>query len=125
MRNLWTIPIDHKERVGDHPTQKPLEWVQRCLTIASDPGDWVLDPFVGSGTTLLVAKRLGRNCVGIDKNPLWLKDIKAKTGWNETTLTERRISYRVIGEGKKPSGDVSGRGLDVKVESEGSGWLSA
>lgn len=51
-----------------HPTQKPLKLVQQVLLSASKKGDLVLDPFLGSGTTAIVAKALGRNWIGIEKD---------------------------------------------------------
>ena len=50
-----------------HPTQKPLKLIQQVLLAASNKGDLVFDPFMGSGTTAVVAKALGRNWVGIEK----------------------------------------------------------
>ena len=50
-----------------HPTQKPLKLIQQVLLTATNKGDLVLDPFLGSGTTAVVAKALGRNWIGIEK----------------------------------------------------------
>jgi DNA modification methylase len=70
----WVFKIcNDSERLRDengiklHPTQKPLKLVQHILLSASKKGDLVLDPFLGSGTTAVVAKALGRNWVGIEK----------------------------------------------------------
>lgn len=71
MSDVWEIPFLNpkaKERTG-YPTQKPVELLERIIRISTDPGDCVLDPFCGSGTTLVAAKLLGRNYVGIDRNP--------------------------------------------------------
>ncbi len=70
MADVWDIPFLNpkaKERVG-YPTQKPVELIQRILRISTDEDDLVLDPFCGSGTTLVAAKLLRRNCIGIDTN---------------------------------------------------------
>lgn len=67
----WYFPVVarlHNERTG-YPTQKPEALLERIIAASSRPGDWVLDPFVGSGTTAVVANRLGRRWVGIDANP--------------------------------------------------------
>lgn len=56
-----------KERVG-YPTQKPILLLERIINISTDKDDIVLDPFCGSGTTLVAAKLLGRNYIGIDKS---------------------------------------------------------
>ena len=58
---------DKKERIG-YPTQKPMALLERIIKTASNEGDTVLDPFVGGGTTVAVADRLGRNWVGIDQS---------------------------------------------------------
>ncbi|MGA0532290.1 site-specific DNA-methyltransferase [Hansschlegelia sp. KR7-227] len=74
-RSDWLIPIcSGGERLkGDdgrkaHPTQKPEALLARVLLSASKPGDVVLDPFFGSGTTGAVAKRLGRHFVGVERD---------------------------------------------------------
>ncbi len=69
--DVWDIPAiapTSKERAG-YPTQKPLALLQRIVQLASNPGDLVLDPFCGSGTTLVAAQHLGRRWIGIDSNP--------------------------------------------------------
>ena len=68
LSDVWEIPYLNpkaKERVG-YPTQKPIILLERIIEIASDEGDIVLDPFCGSGTTLVAAKLLKRNYIGID-----------------------------------------------------------
>jgi site-specific DNA-methyltransferase (adenine-specific) len=57
-----------KERAG-HVTQLPLPLVERILRVASNPGDLVLDPFAGTGTVLVAARRLGRRSLGIELSP--------------------------------------------------------
>lgn len=69
--DVWDIPAiapTSRERVG-YPTQKPLALLKRIIALASNAGDWVLDPFCGSGTTLVAAQALGRRWIGIDANP--------------------------------------------------------
>ena len=71
LADVWNIPFLNpkaKERVG-YPTQKPILLLERIITIATDPGDCVLDPFCGSGTTLVAAKLLNRDFIGIDISP--------------------------------------------------------
>ena len=53
------------EKVG-HPTPKPLDWLKWLVSLASLEGELILDPFLGSGTTAVAAKILGRKCVGIE-----------------------------------------------------------
>jgi DNA modification methylase len=69
--DVWEISIVApvaKERTG-YPTQKPEALLQRLVEACTEPGDAILDPYVGSGTTLSVAARLGRLGTGIDANP--------------------------------------------------------
>src|SRR3989339_1787573 len=70
MRNVWGIPLTPKKEkwAGEHPTQKPMELLRRVILACTKPGETVLDPFLGSGTTSAVAKMLGRNSVGIEKD---------------------------------------------------------
>lgn len=71
MSDVWDIPFLNpkaKERVG-YPTQKPIELLQRILHLSTDENDLILDPFCGSGTTLVAAKLMMRKFVGIDTNP--------------------------------------------------------
>src|SRR5262245_5411680 len=76
MRSDWNLPIcSGGERLKDeagakaHSTQKPEALLHRVLLASSNPGDLVLDPFFGSGTTGAVAKRLGRRFIGIERDP--------------------------------------------------------
>lgn len=67
--NLWndlTVPFWSMPENTDHPTQKPEKLVAKIILAGSNPGDVVLDPFLGSGTTSVVAKKLGRHYVGIE-----------------------------------------------------------
>jgi site-specific DNA-methyltransferase (adenine-specific) len=68
MKDVWslTAPRRGEKALGRHPTQKPLALLERILLAASQPGDWVLDPFLGSGTTAVACAQLGRACVGIE-----------------------------------------------------------
>lgn len=56
-----------------HPTQKPEELLRRLALAASNQGDVILDPFSGSGTTLVVAEQLGRKWLGCENNPQYNK----------------------------------------------------
>jgi site-specific DNA-methyltransferase (adenine-specific) len=67
---LWTYPTAYRD--GDnvqHPTQKPLALMEDLVRLFTDPGDLVLDPFAGSGTTGVACKRLGRYFVGWELDP--------------------------------------------------------
>lgn len=67
--NFWddiSIPFWSMPENTDHPTQKPEKLIAKLVLASSRPGDIVLDPFVGSGTTCVVAKKLGRHYLGIE-----------------------------------------------------------
>ena len=75
MRSDWVMPIcNGGERLRDengdkaHPTQKPESLLHRILVATTNVGDVVLDPFFGTGTTGAVAKRLGRNYIGLERD---------------------------------------------------------
>ncbi len=79
MRDVWTIPLcQGRERLRGpggralHPTQKPETLLERVIVASSHPGEVVLDPFMGSGTTAVVAERLGRRWIGIEREERYL-----------------------------------------------------
>lgn len=85
MRSDWLFPIcNGGERLKDengakvHPTQKPEALLHRVLMSSTKPGDTVLDPFFGTGTTGAVAKRLGRNYVGIEREQNYIDAATAR-----------------------------------------------
>ncbi|MCX7898703.1 MAG: site-specific DNA-methyltransferase [Methylocystis sp.] len=85
MRSDWLLPIcTGAERLKDdsgrkaHPTQKPEALLARVILAASNPGDLVLDPFFGTGTTGAVAKKLGRDWLGIERDEGYLAAAKAR-----------------------------------------------
>lgn len=80
MTNVWHFPLcGGKERLRDsngdklHSTQKPLALLRRVILASSKPGDVVLDPFLGSGTTVAAARQLGRIGVGIEREKKYIK----------------------------------------------------
>jgi site-specific DNA-methyltransferase (adenine-specific) len=69
-KDVWSVSRlhrEHRER-ADHPTQKPLEIIERMIKASCPAGGVVLDPFMGSGTTAVAAKKCGRNFVGFELN---------------------------------------------------------
>ncbi|WP_246748533.1 site-specific DNA-methyltransferase [Rhizobium setariae] len=109
MRSDWLFPIcSGGERLkGEdgkkvHPTQKPEALLARILMASSKPGDIVLDPFFGSGTTGAVAKRLGRNFVGIEREQDYIDAASARIAAVEplssaelTVMTGKKAEPRV------------------------------
>lgn len=74
MLSLWSIraPRPEEKIYGKHPTQKPLELLERIVLASTKPGDIVLDPFCGSGTTGIAAFREGRRFIGIELEEKYL-----------------------------------------------------
>ncbi|MGI9481398.1 MAG: site-specific DNA-methyltransferase [Hyphomicrobiales bacterium] len=119
MRSDWLLPIcNGAERLKDkngakvHPTQKPEALLHRIILSASNPGDVVLDPFFGSGTTGAVAKMLGRKWIGIERDASYIKAAQARIDATEQTDDEalevtpsKRAAPRV------PFGTLVERGL--------------
>jgi len=66
--DVWTdiYRIRHTKRRDEHPCQLPVHLLERLILMSTDVGDTVLDPFVGTGTTAIAAKKLGRNYIGLD-----------------------------------------------------------
>jgi modification methylase len=117
MRSDWLFPIcSGGERLKGadgkkvHPTQKPEALIARVLMASSKPGDVVLDPFFGSGTTGAVAKRLGRHFVGIEREQDYIDAATARiaaveplSGAELTVMTgkksEPRVAFNTLVEG--------------------------
>ncbi|TKT81161.1 site-specific DNA-methyltransferase [Aquamicrobium sp. LC103] len=109
MRSDWLFPIcTGSERLKDengdkvHPTQKPEALLARVLLSSSKPGDVVLDPFFGSGTTGAVAKRLGRHFVGVEREQSYIDaaldriaDVKPLDAAELLLMTSKRSEPRV------------------------------
>ena len=100
LSDVWDIPYLNpkaKERTG-YPTQKPLHLLERIIRLSSNEGDTVVDPFSGSGTTLLAANLLGRNAIGIDVSEnaveLTRQRLKNPVRSKSTLLTKGRDAYR-------------------------------
>jgi DNA modification methylase len=68
--DAWFIGRDRKPL---HPTQKPVEIARRALRNSSRPGDIVVDPFAGSGSTLIGAEQLGRSCFALELEPRYVQ----------------------------------------------------
>ena len=70
--NFWddiSVPYWSMAENTAHPTQKPEKLVAKLILASSNAGDLVFDPFLGSGTTSVTAKKLGRHYIGVEKNP--------------------------------------------------------
>ena len=75
---MWTYPgassmgSDARRGLQDHPTVKPVAMLEDALLDITNRGDLVLDPFLGSGSTLIAAEKTGRRCRGLELDPLYV-----------------------------------------------------
>jgi site-specific DNA-methyltransferase (adenine-specific) len=81
-----------KERTGWHPCQMPESVLMRIIAISSKPGDCVLDPFVGSGTTAVAAKKLQRDYVGIEISAEYVKKAEERLAQLDTQASNKKTA---------------------------------
>jgi site-specific DNA-methyltransferase (adenine-specific) len=99
--DTWYIPRvcgTFKERAGWHGCQMPEQLLERIIRACSDPGDVVLDPFAGSGTTLVMAKKLGRRYLGFELSPAYVENIR------------KRLDATEVGQAPEGGGASTGEG---------------
>ena len=87
--DVWEIK--GRRRSEEHPTMKPVELVERAITNSSKAAGLVLDPFLGSGTTMMAAERLGRRCFGMEIEPRYV-DVAVRR-WEEFTGRKAEILH--------------------------------
>lgn len=75
-RNVWVFGTTGPSRNGGHPAPFPRALPYRCIKLSTWPGDVVLDPFMGSGNTIKVAKNLGRKAIGVDLSEAYVKRVR-------------------------------------------------
>lgn len=99
MKSVWsfTAPRKAEKKNGKHPTQKPLALLERIIRAATQPGDLVLDPFNGSGTTGIAALMHGRRYVGLELDPAYLELSVAR--YRELTASEE-ISTPLVAQSR-------------------------
>ena len=141
MRSDWLLPIcsgaERLKRNGHkaHPTQKPEALLHRVILASTDVGDMVLDPFFGTGTTGVVAQRLGRSWIGIEREKAYaalarkrLKSVKPAADPALLSTPSRRDAPRVpfgavVERGLLSAGDVlfdQRRRFSAKIHADGS-----
>lgn len=117
--NIWRYPGANRpgsssaKALADHPTPKPVPLVEDALLDVTNRGDIALDPFLGSGTTLIAAENTGRICCGIELDPKYVERairrweratgelaIHLETGLTLDELAQRRLSGEEEGHGK-------------------------
>lgn len=97
--DIWKIPIVGGKEINSHPTQKPLRLIERIIRVSSKEGDTILAPFMGSGTDLVAAERLGRDSIGIDSSIENCKSAfyRLKNEVKQTKLTKKQSTIEKIG----------------------------
>ena len=96
LQDLWTDiqpATQAAERLG-YPTQKPLALLERIIQASSNPGDLVLDPFCGCGTTVCAAQKLGRRWIGIDVTHLAIALMRQRLD----DMFGDTVEYEVVGQ---------------------------
>jgi modification methylase len=118
MRSDWLIPLcGGPERLRDdagrkaHPTQKPEALLHRVLLASTRPGDTVLDPFFGTGTTGAVAKRLGRRFIGIERDPAYVGIARRRIAGVRPAAAESVVIDSRRDAPRVPFGNLVERGL--------------
>ena len=119
MRSDWVIPICNggerlKDANGDkaHPTQKPASLLHRVLVGSTNPGDVVLDPFFGTGTTGAVAKMLGRDFIGIEREAAYREVAEKRLARTRRLDAEALATTKAKrAEPRVPFGQVVERGM--------------
>ena len=83
--DVWTDihRIKHNKYRDEHPCQLPIHLLERIILMSTDEGDIVLDPFSGTGTTAIAAKRLGRKYIGLELDPEYVRISKEKLSQEE------------------------------------------
>lgn len=127
--NLWTdltVPFWSMPENTDHPTQKPEKLLAKVILASSREGDFVFDPFLGSGTTSVVAHKLGRRYCGVEINPEYacLAEKRlamaqfddAIQGYSDGVFWERNtLAYQ---NGDAPTGNMAAHQLALLLEAE-------
>jgi modification methylase len=119
MRSDWTLPLcTGEERIKDeegkkaHPTQKPEALLHRLILASSRPGDLILDPFFGVGTTGAAAKRLGRRFIGIEREPTYAEFARRRIAQvSPMRLEDVQVMGSKRSEPRVPFGQIVEAGL--------------
>lgn len=126
-KDVWSVSRLHKEdpERAEHPTQKPLEIIERMVRASCPPGGIVLDPFMGSGTTAVAAKRCGRHFAGFELNPEYCQIVQERLASPEAAISvqsnlpsepvRQKIPHAKSGKRGRPSLKAAASGKTAKV----------
>lgn len=95
LRDFWLMNILSGKESRGYRSQKPIEWMERCVRLASHPKEVVLDPFAGTSTTLVAAAQLGREAIGFESNEAAIKI-------SEERFKEAKLRYKVARSPQNP-----------------------
>ena len=97
MTDVWRLPAigQWEKSCGKHPTQKPLRLLTRIILASTDKGDWVFDPFCGSGTTGIAANLCGRRFAGIEQNHEYCEMAKARRQEMENIAMRENLTRHI------------------------------
>lgn len=97
MKNYYITPNSSSWQETNHPTEKPIELIKWIIKICSNKNEIVLDPFLGSGTTMKACLELKRNCIGIEINPKYIEITKKRLNWGSSL---GNVEFRFFDEKK-------------------------
>lgn len=97
MTDVWRLPAigQWEKSCGKHPTQKPLRLLTRLILASTDKGDWIFDPFCGSGTTGIAANLCGRRFAGIEQEQEFCKMAKARREEIENLEARNKLTKHI------------------------------
>lgn len=90
--DTWTYPTVQAYK-GKHPCEKPAQMLEEMISASSKPGAIVLDSFAGSGSTLIAAKKLGRQYIGIERDQQWVERARFKLNERPQPTIEERLTW--------------------------------
>jgi len=106
--DVWEIPnvkANHVEKTI-HPCQFPVELIERLVLSMTDPGDWVLDPFIGVGTTAIAALMHGRKAIGAEIMPEYVRIAKERIALAENGTLRIRPMARSVYDPEDPEANM-------------------
>lgn len=98
--DAWTDihRIKHNKRRDEHPCQLPIHLLERIILMSTDPGDVVLDPFLGTGTTAIAAKQLGRHYIGLELDEDYARIAREKLAFTSETKFKGCFASTYLGK---------------------------